>query len=62
MKEADYYTVMERRIQYYARKYDPGNKYAVRELSSASPDIPRARRSVREKVVSGFGYIFSILF
>jgi len=62
MKSADYYTVMESRIKYYARKYDPDDHYRIMDIAPDIPEIPRVRKTVRQKVTSGFGYIFSILF
>jgi hypothetical protein len=62
MKNIDYYTVMESRIKYYARKYDPYDHYRVKDMSPDIPEIPQARRTIGQRISSGFGYIFSILF
>jgi len=62
MKNADYYTIMEGRIKYYSRKYDPENNFCRNDISPVIPTPLKVKKSVREKMASGFGYIFSLLF
>ena len=62
MGKADYYTIMEGRIKYYARKYDPDDHYRIKDISPGILELPQVRKTVRQKISSGFGYIFSILF
>jgi len=62
MRSADYYTIMESKIKYYARKYDPDNNYSLNNIYPVFTEEPKGKKSIREKITSGFGYIFSILF
>lgn len=62
MKSPDYFTIMESKIKYYARKYDPDDNYTLKDTSPVVSDDPPGKKSVRERVGSGFGYIFSFLF
>ncbi len=62
MRSTDYYTIMESKIKYYARKYDPDNNYSENDISPIFSEKLKGKKSVREKITSGFGYIFSILF
>lgn len=62
MENTDYYTIMESKIKYYARKYDPDNNYSLNDIFPVIPEESKGKKSVREKVMSGFSYIFSILF
>jgi hypothetical protein len=62
MKSADYYTIMESRIKYYSKKYDPENTFNRSIISPVIPETPKVKKSVREKMIAGFGYLFSLLF
>jgi hypothetical protein len=61
MKEVDYYSVMRKRIEYFAKKYDPNDKFIVREKIPEKLVIPTAGR-IRKKINSGVSYIISMLF
>ena len=62
MTELDYYSVMKKRIEYFAKKYDPYNR-----LSEKKEILPEGRREVKPRKVShkisaGYTYIISMLF
>lgn len=62
MESPDYYTVMENRIKYFSRKYDPENLFGTKEIIPEVPERKNKRKPVREKLMAGVGYIFSIIF
>jgi hypothetical protein len=62
MESADYYTIMESKIKYYAGKYDPDSQYSLTDISPVVAEKPKDKKSPSEKIISGFGYIFSFLF
>ena len=66
MKEADYCAVMQKRIQYFAQKYDPLNRYSIKEKplpqeEEQKPEIEKPKK-IRQKVAAGYSYILSFLY
>jgi len=62
MAELDYYTVMQKRIEYLAKRYDPYDRYSVKEKPAQEVLEVNKPRKMRQKVVKGFSYLFSLLF
>jgi len=62
MAELDYYSVMQKRIEYFAKKYDPNDLLSVKEelfpLKVAEPK----QKKIRQKITAGYTSIISILF
>jgi hypothetical protein len=65
MKQLDYYTVMESRIIYFSKKYDPLNKLGtvanpvVREKkTSAQPPVKKF--PVKKKIIKGLDSVIAI--
>ncbi len=53
-QNADYIRIMQKRIQYYAEKYDPYEQY-VRPLDKFSEEIPvKERRERISSVIQSF--------
>jgi hypothetical protein len=62
MTELDYYSVMQKRIEYFAKKYDPHNRYLPKEEPvKIAIKVPNVRRSPN-KVTAAFSYLYSLLF
>jgi hypothetical protein len=62
MAELDYYSVMQKRIDYLAKKYDPYDRYSIKKDTSKDVFLLKKPEKVRGKVAQGFGYLFSLLF
>jgi hypothetical protein len=63
MAELDYYSVMQKRIEYFAKKYDPHNRYFPK--ADSVPEVVQvlpARKSPKNKVSAVFSYLYSLLF
>lgn len=65
MKELDYFSVMQKRIEYFAKKYDPYDRLSVKE-PLAPRDIPQIAeqkpKKIRNKISAGYSHIISMLF
>jgi hypothetical protein len=62
MAELDYYSVMQKRIEYFARKYDPYNRLSIKEEKNPEITVEQKPRKMRHKIAAGYTYIISILF
>jgi hypothetical protein len=62
MAELDYYSVMQKRIEYFARKYDPYNRLSIKEENIPEKTVEQKPRKIRHKISAGYSYIISILF
>jgi hypothetical protein len=62
MAELDYYSVMQKRIEYFARKYDPYNRLSIKEENISEKTVEQKPRKIRHKISAGYSYIISILF
>ncbi|MCX6244087.1 MAG: hypothetical protein NTU98_05220 [Bacteroidetes bacterium] len=62
MAELDYYSVMQKRIEYFAKRYDPYNRYLPREEPvPEEAKVPKVRKSPN-KAMAAFSYLYSLLF
>ena len=62
MAEMDYYSVMQKRIEYYAKKYDPYNRLSVKkELIPQKISEPKLKK-IHQKISAGYSYVISVLF
>jgi hypothetical protein len=65
MAGLDYYSVMQKRIDFLAQKYDPLNKYAEKkEIPEIPPNpivVPKPQK-IKQKIASGYSLITSMLF
>jgi len=62
MAELDYYTVMQKKIDYLAKKYDPHDRYSLHEIPVQAEVTVKKPRKIRKKVLEGFSYFISLLF
>jgi hypothetical protein len=62
MAELDYYSVMQKRIEYFAKKYDPYDKLSAREEFIFEKIVEQKPKKIRQKISAGYSYIISILF
>ncbi|MGA2822744.1 MAG: hypothetical protein ABSE72_04390 [Bacteroidales bacterium] len=62
MAEFDYYSVMQKRIEYFAKKYDPYDRLSIKEENIAEKTVEKKPRKMRQKIAAGYTYIISILF
>ena len=62
MAEFDYYSVMQKRIEYFAKKYDPYDRLSIKEENIAEKTVVKKPRKMRQKIAAGYTYIISILF
>jgi len=62
MAELDYYSVMQKRIEYFAKKYDPYDRLSVKEELLPEKIIVQKPKKIRQKISAGYSYIISILF
>ena len=62
MTELDYYSVMQKRIEYFAKKYDPYDRLSVKEELIPEKIIQQKPKKIRQKISAGYSYIISILF
>jgi hypothetical protein len=65
MAELDYYTVMQKRIEYFAKKYDPYDRLSVKEPLTPYQIPPIASKKpekIRKKISAGYAHIISALF
>jgi hypothetical protein len=60
MAELDYYSVMQKRIEYFARKYDPYNRLSIKEENIPEKTVEQKPRKIRNKISAGYSYIISI--
>lgn len=60
MNNLDYYTVMEPRIKYFSRKYDPQNKLgnAINKTVLGNPK-EKPKRPIRKKILVGLESVMS---
>lgn len=68
MENFDYYSLMEKRIKYLSKKYDPLNKFPVRwEQMREMPDCstgqePLAKKKIKKQLVEAFNSVIAFLF
>lgn len=62
MTELDYCTVMQKKIDHFAKKYDPYNRYSVKEKPVQEIVRVQKPRKIKQMVNEGFSYLFSLLF
>ena len=62
MAEFDYYSVMQKRIEYFAKKYDPYDRLSLKEEQIPEKIIQQKSKKIRQKISAGYSYIISILF
>ena len=65
MADLDYYSVMQKRIEYYARKYDPYDRLTVKEplIPYKIPETAgRPTKKIGKKISAGYANIISTLF
>jgi hypothetical protein len=68
MKEFDYYSVMEPRIKYLAKKYDPNNRFPVewekkREIQDFSSLIkPEPEKHEKKRISKVYNSVIAFLF
>jgi hypothetical protein len=66
MPEFDYYSVMQKRIEYLAQKYDPYNRFSTTEVSKPAEkeDTGRQKKAgrLRKSVSAGYSALISFLF
>ena len=63
MKNLDYYTVMESRIKYFSRKYDPQNKLGGENtivIKKDSPPEPVKRFTTGKKILKKLDYVIAM--
>lgn len=62
MADLDYYSVMHKRIEYYAKKYDPYNRLTVRNDMISEQKPEEKPRRIKQKLAKGYSSVISILF
>jgi len=65
MAELDYYSVMQKRIEYYAQKYDPYDRLTVKEplIPYKIPEAAgKSPKKIGKKISAGYANIISALF
>jgi len=62
MSELDYYSIMQKRIEHLARKYDPYDKFSVKEEAITEKIVERKPTKLSQKISAGYTYIISMLF
>jgi hypothetical protein len=62
MAELDYYSIMQRRIEYFSKKYDPFDRLSVKEHPIPEKLTVQKPKNIRQKISAGYTYIISILF
>ncbi len=62
MAELDYYSVMQKRIEYFAKKYDPHDRLSVKKELLPEKIIAKKPKKIHQKISAGYSYIISILF
>jgi hypothetical protein len=62
MAELDYYSVMKKRIEYFAKKYDPYGRLSVKEEHVTEKLMEQQPKKIRQRISAGFTYIISVLF
>ena len=62
MAELDYYSVMQNRIEYFAKKYDPYDRLSVKEALIPEKTVSQKPKKIRNKISAGYTYIISMLF
>jgi len=62
MSELDYCSVMQKRIEYFAKKYDPYNRFSVKEEILPKKIRKKEPKKIAQKISAGYCYIVSVLF
>jgi hypothetical protein len=62
MAKLDYYTVMQKRIEYFAKKYDPLDKFSVKKGPVPEKIIEQKPEKVPNKILAGCVQFISLLF
>lgn len=62
MAKLDYYTVMQKRIEYLAKKYDPLNKFSIKEETVPEKTIEQTPKKIPNKILTGCIQFISMLF
>ncbi len=63
MADLDYYSVMQKRIEYFANKYDPSNRIVVKKEESYPLEImERKPKKLRKKIQTAYTNFISMLF
>ncbi|MCX6249057.1 MAG: hypothetical protein NTW10_15130 [Bacteroidetes bacterium] len=62
MAELDYYSVMQKRIEYFAKKYDPYNRLTIREEIITRKEQPKKPKMIRQGISTVFSTLISFLF
>ncbi len=62
MTEFDYYSVMQKRIQYFAKKYDPYDRLASKQ-ELIPPKVTEVKpKKIRQKISAVYSHVISVLF
>jgi hypothetical protein len=62
MSELDYYSVMQKRIEYLAKKYDPYARFSATQESIPEKITEQPPKKISKKISAGYSYIISMLF
>ena len=62
MSELDYYSVMQKRIEYLAKKYDPYERYSVKEVQLPEKIVEVRPKRINKKITTRVSSIISMLF
>jgi hypothetical protein len=62
MAKLDYYTVMQKRIEYLAKKYDPSDKFSVKKELVPEKIIKQTSEKASNKILAGWVQFISMLF
>jgi hypothetical protein len=62
MSEPDYYSVMKKRIDYWAKKYDPYGRFSSETETYHEKITTEETRKIRKKISAGYTHVISMLF
>jgi hypothetical protein len=62
MADLDYYSVMKKRIDYYAKKYDPYSRLSINNELIPQKSERQKPMKLRHKISAGYSQVISILF
>ena len=62
MVELDYYSVMQKRIEYFSKKYDPYDRLSVTKELLPEKIVVQKPKKIHQKISAGYSYVISILF
>jgi hypothetical protein len=62
MRQLDYYSVMQKRIEYFAKKYDPSDRFSTNKEPVPENNKEQKPKKIPNRILTGCAQLISMLF